>query len=80
MTIIAPVKPAAAPAPTIGQSLDADIAALKARVSVLEGNVVSFWAKQTAWLKANWPHIVTWLTLAYTGGAAKVVSAIASKI
>ena len=52
--------PAAAPAQTRGQALDADVAALKARVAVLEGNVKSFWTKQIAWLEANWPHLVTW--------------------
>jgi hypothetical protein len=60
-TVTPAPAPAPAPAPTtIGQTVDADLAALKARVEALEANVVKFWDKQLAWLKANWPHLVTW--------------------
>lgn len=52
--------PVAAPAASLGQSIDNEIAALKARVVTLEGNVKTFWTKQWNWLKANWPHLVTW--------------------
>ncbi len=72
-----PATPApAAPAQTLGQTLDADVAALKARVAVLEGNVKSFWTKQIAWLEANWPHLVTWVL----SGAAVAKSGILAAI
>jgi len=50
-------------AKTIGQDIDADVAALKARVSALESGV-------SAWFKANWPHIVTWAAV----GGSSIVS------
>ncbi len=37
--VAAPAPAPAAPAQTVGQALDADVAALKARGAVLEGNV-----------------------------------------
>ena len=37
---------------------------LKARVAALEGDASAFWTKQITWLKANWPHLVTWATSA----------------
>jgi len=54
------VVPAPAVVKTAGQTLDASVAALEARVKALESNVVSFWKKQIAWLGTNWPHIVSW--------------------
>ena len=68
--------PAAAPAQSLGQAIDADLVALKARVAVLEGNVKSFWTKQIAWLAANWPHLVTWAL----SGAAAVKSGILAAV
>jgi len=70
MTTIQPavMKAAAAPAATsLGSEIDADIAALKARVATLEANAESFIHKQVAWVEANWPHLVTW---AITAGVA----------
>lgn len=43
-------------AATIGQTIDADVAKLKALG-------VKFETSTSAWFKANWPHIVTWATL-----------------
>jgi hypothetical protein len=43
------------------ESIAADIAAIKAKVTAFE-------AKQVGWLKANWPHLVTWI-----GGVALAV-------
>lgn len=43
-------------AKTIGQDVDAEVAKLKALGVKFETDV-------SAWFKANWPHIVTWVTL-----------------
>lgn len=49
------------PAPTtIGQTVDADLALVKARLAVLEADAKTDWSDVTAWVKANWPHFVTW--------------------
>ena len=57
-------NPVPTPAASLGQTIDADVAALKARVAALEGDASAFWTKQITWLKANWPHLVTWATSA----------------
>ena len=57
-------NPVPTPAASLGQTIDADVAALKARVAALEGDASAFWTKQITWLKANWPHLVTWVTSA----------------
>jgi hypothetical protein len=54
---VAPVVPAA-PAHTFGQALDADVAALKARVSAIENKTVT-------WIGKNWPHLANGGGIAY---------------
>ncbi|MGO8974864.1 MAG: hypothetical protein ACLQNV_15235 [Steroidobacteraceae bacterium] len=56
-TVVVPPAPVAAP--SLGQTVDADLVALKARITALEGNASAFWTKQVTWLKTNWPHLVT---------------------
>ncbi len=64
-TVMSTPNPVPTPATaSLGQTIDADVAALKARVAALEGDASAFWTKQLAWLKANWPHLVTWATSA----------------
>lgn len=62
---------------TVGQTIDADVAALKARVAALEGDASAFWTKQITWLKANWPHLVTWATSATVAAKLGVLADIA---
>ena len=62
---------------SLGQTIDADVAALKARVAALEGDASAFWTKQLAWLKANWPHLVTWVTSATVAAKLGVLADIA---
>lgn len=62
---------------TVGQTIDADVAALKARVAALEGDASAFWTKQITWLKANWPHLVTWVTSATVAAKLGVLADIA---
>jgi hypothetical protein len=50
---------------TVGQTIDADIAALKAKVDALEAAGKTDLAKVKAWVSANWPHFVTWASGAY---------------
>lgn len=50
-----------AAAATIGQEVDKEVAVLKARVAVLEAKAKTDWAEVKAYVKANWPHAVTWL-------------------
>ena len=46
---------------TLGQSLDADLVAVKARVASLEAAAKTDWATVVAWVKTNWAHIaLTW--------------------
>lgn len=49
-------------AATIGQDLDKEVAVVKARLAVLEAKGATDWAAVKAFVKANWPHAVTWLT------------------
>jgi hypothetical protein len=76
MTETVTVAPAPVAAKTVGQTVDADIAALEARIKALEGNATAFWTKQITWLKANWPHLVS---MAFSGFAATKLG-IASEI
>lgn len=55
--IAAAENAASVTATTIGQTVDADVAKLKALGVKFETDV-------GAWFKANWPHIVTWGALA----------------
>lgn len=61
---------------TIGATIDAELAVVKARVAVLEAGVKTDWAKAKAWLASNWPHFVTWASgaaLAVKLGALKIL-------
>lgn len=46
---------------TIGQTVDAELAVVKARIAVLEADAKTDFAKVKAWVAANWPHFVTWV-------------------
>jgi hypothetical protein len=50
-------------AETIGQTVDAELAVVKARLAVLEAKASTDWAKVKAAVKANVPHYVTWAAL-----------------
>lgn len=59
MSSVPPVIPPASPtvpAPSVPwySAIEAKLAALAAKLKTEEGDVVT-------WLKANWPHFVTWL-------------------
>ena len=61
--------PSAAPAsaavsPTLGQSLDAEITILKSRLATLESAGKTDWAALKARISKDWPHVVTWVSLA----------------
>lgn len=60
MTTISPIAK-----PSLGQTFDADLAALHTRVSVLEAKAEADAKSAWAWLKAQWPHFVTWLGVGY---------------
>jgi hypothetical protein len=46
--------------PTIGQDIDKELAALKARVAVIETDASTSWAAVKTWVKSNGAHFVTW--------------------
>jgi hypothetical protein len=50
------------------------VAAAETAVVADKVAVVSFFAKQVAWVKANWPHLATWAYLAYQAGALKLLA------
>lgn len=52
--------PTSAPSKSVGQEIDAEFAVLKARVALLESDAKTAWADVVAWVKAQWPHFVTW--------------------
>ena len=60
---------AAAPA-TIGSAIDAEVVLVKARLAALEAAGKTDWADVKAWVKANWPHFVTWATVAASSAPA----------
>ena len=51
-------------ADTIGGTIDAELAVLKARLQLLEAHASTDWAKFKAALKRNAAHYVTWAGLA----------------
>ena len=53
------VTPAPAPTPTVGQTIDADVAALKAKVAALEAAATTDWSKVKAYIAANHVGIAT---------------------
>ena len=50
---------------TIGSTVDADIADIKARIATLEADASADFSKAEAWVKANWPHFITWAGTAF---------------
>lgn len=65
-----------AAAATVGQTVDAEIAVLKARLAVVEAKASTDWAAVKAYVKANWPHAVTWLL----AGASAVKSGVVADV
>lgn len=62
---------------TLGQSIDADIAFLRARVAALESTAKTDWSDVKLWIKTNWAHFVTWGALA---ASSPVVTDLVKKI
>lgn len=60
MTTIQPVAKQ-----TLGQKADADIEWLHTRITALEAKAQADAKSVAAWLKANWPHFVTYAGLGY---------------
>ncbi len=54
----------AAASATLGAQIDAEIVLVKSRLALLESAGKTDWAKVKAWVVANWPHAVTWASLA----------------
>ena len=50
--------------PTLGQSIDAEIVILKSRLATLESAGKTDWAALKARISKDWPHVVTWVSLA----------------
>ena len=48
---------------SIGTTIDAELAVLKARLAVIEAAASTDWAKVKASVKRNIPHAVTWAGL-----------------
>lgn len=62
--VVTEVKAVAA---TVGQTIDADVAALKVKIAALEASAKTDWSKAVAWAKANALHIaLTWPAAATT--------------
>lgn len=62
-TVTTSISAAPLPGPTtLGGTLDAELAVVKARLAVLEASVKTDWAKAKAWLGTNWPHFVSWVS------------------
>jgi hypothetical protein len=59
---------------TIGQTVDAELAVLKARVAVVEAKVSTDWADVKAWVKTSAPHFVTWALAGATAVKAGVLA------
>ena len=53
---------------TLGQSVDAKVAAVESRIAALESAAKTDWAAVKSWVKANWPHFITWVSLAASSG------------
>lgn len=60
MTTTAPATAAATTTTSVGQELDAQLEVIKARVALLEADAKTAWSDVVTWVKANWPHFVTW--------------------
>jgi hypothetical protein len=64
MTHVKSVKATTTPA-TLGQEIDVEITSLHNRVTALESKVKTDAEEALAWLKAQWPHFVTWAGVAF---------------
>ena len=71
-TTAAPAAASASPAAsaTIGAAIDAEVVLVKARLAALEAAGKTDWADVKAWVKTNWPHFVTWATVAASSAPA----------
>ena len=71
-TTAAPAATSASPAAsaTIGAAIDAEVVLVKARLAALEAAGKTDWADVKAWVKTNWPHFVTWATVAASSAPA----------
>lgn len=61
---------------TVGQTIDAELAVVKAKIAVLEAAGKTDYAKVKAYALANFPHVVTWaggVALAVKLGALKLL-------
>ena len=56
----------AAPASTLGTKVDSLIAEWGAWKAAEEAKAKAAEKAVSTWVKANWPHFVTWLGVAYT--------------
>lgn len=45
---------------TIGQTVDADLASIKAHLAALEAKAAADEKAVSTWIKNQWPHFVTW--------------------
>jgi hypothetical protein len=70
----------AAASPTVGQSIDAEIVVLKARVAAVEAAAKTDWSDVKAWVKTNWPHFVGWASTAVVAAKVGVFADIAKII
>lgn len=52
--------PTPAATKSLGAEIDGELAVLKARLAVLEADGKTAWSDVVAWVKAQWPHFVTW--------------------
>ena len=63
------IQPAAAPVvktSTLGSLLDSKITSLHERIAVLEYKAKADVSQAEAWIGKNWPHFVTWASVAYS--------------
>lgn len=54
------------PAHTPGQTVDADLAAIKQWIAVQDANVKHDASDVWAWVKTNWAHFVSWAGVGLT--------------
>ena len=59
---------------TIGQTVDADIAAIKAHLAALEAKAVADEKAVSTWVKNNWLHVVN------AGGIAVTIAKVFGKL
>jgi hypothetical protein len=64
----------------VGQSIDAEVVLVKARLAALEAAGKTDWADVKAWVKTNWPHFLTWASTAVVAAKVGVFADIAKII